>query len=143
MRTGFYERTAYGFLPIEAPECFINLEKYFYNNITGTQIFGNQITRLAENLSYRMADIDLYAYLILDANRKPNIWNPDSKIIRNDFKRAILVQSLLIAYFSACKSLFDSGAISLNQLYQLGLGNPKEQDFRRGKTLLKKLGQNT
>lgn len=143
MKTVFHTRSAYIFLPGEnrTPECFLKLDEYFDMKIpenTGpSKILEFPLVSLAGNLCYRMADIDLYAFLIHDLlNDTYELWNERSPTHRNIHKKTMLASSLLISYFSSCKSLFDAGAIALNQLYSLGLKN-KEQDF--GKTKFKEI----
>jgi len=68
-----------------------------------------------------MGDIDLYAWFILDAQAHPDpIW------------AATIIGSYLVGFFSACKSLFDAGAICLTELHRLNLGH-REQDMAKGR----------
>lgn len=123
------------FLPGEnrTPGCFLKLDDYFDTQIPesagSSAILEFPLVSLAGNLCYRMSEIDLYAFLIYDLlNDSYEFWSERSPTHRNIHKKTILASSLLISYFSSCKSLFDAGAIALNQLYSLGLMN-KEQDF--------------
>ncbi len=136
MRTYFYNRSSYAFLEDDVPDCFKYLDEYFDSVVKSDEellVLGNPVVQLAENLCYRMGDIDLYAFLISKLSNKNNdVWNFDSKIIKNIYNRATLARSLLVSYLGACKSLFDAGAIALNHIYQLEL-NEKEQDFMKGR----------
>jgi hypothetical protein len=139
MMTNFCKNTPFLFLPIDTPDCFLRLDAYFDKKIpesdeaSMTKIFDYTLVSLAENICYRMGDIELYSFLINElSNSSTKIWAKNSPIRQNIFKRTILARSLIISYFSACKSLFDAGAIALNQLYRLNLGD-KEQDFRKSK----------
>lgn len=68
-----------------------------------------------------MADIELYASYISEAQKSPDT-----------FKGAILIGTLLVGYFNACKSLLDAGAITLATVYNLNLTN-KEKNFSKPK----------
>ncbi len=68
-----------------------------------------------------MSDIDLYAWFISDVRRHPDpIWG------------ATIIGSYLVGFFSACKSLFDAGSISLSDLHSLNLAD-REQDMSKGR----------
>jgi len=64
-----------------------------------------------------MADVELYACFIGDAQKNSDL-----------IKASILIGTLLVGYFSSCKSLLDAGAITLTKVYNLPLRN-KEMDF--------------
>jgi hypothetical protein len=122
MKTYFYNRSAYAIKSIPVPRCFVELEKHFDklpNLILSGK--GHESVGLAENLCRRMADIELYAWYILEAKK-------DSKPQRG----AIFIGTFLVGYFSACKSLLDAGAITLAKVYNLNLTN-KQMDFSKGK----------
>lgn len=143
MKTVFHTRSAYLFLPggNRTPECFLKLDEYFDMKISESaepsKVLEFPLVGLAGNLCYRMAEIDLYAFLMHDLiHDSYEFWSERSPAHRNIHKKRILASSLLISHFSSCKSLFDAGAIALNQLYSLGLKH-KEQDF--GKTKFKKI----
>ncbi|MBN2186722.1 MAG: hypothetical protein JW732_04640 [Dehalococcoidia bacterium] len=68
-----------------------------------------------------MADIELYAWLISQAQTAPDA-----------FIGAALTGTYLVGYFSACKSLLDAGSITLAKLYNLNLSN-KEMDLSKQK----------
>jgi len=121
MKTSFYNRTAYVLLSIPVPQCFIDLDEYFDTRFATSSAIGHQSVILAENLCRRMADVELYASYISEAERS-----------LNTLKGAILIGTLLVGYFSACKSLLDAGAITLASIYNLHLSN-KEMDFLKQK----------
>lgn len=122
------------------PECFLKLDEYFDTKISesaGPSILEFPLVNLAGNLCYRMADIDLYAFLIDDLlNDSYIFWSERSPTHQKIHKKTMLASSLLISYFCSCKSLFDAGAIALNHLYSMGLKD-KQQDF--GKKDFKKI----
>jgi len=68
-----------------------------------------------------MGDVELYASYISAAIKG-----------LDTFKGAILVGTLLVGYFTACKSLLDAGAVTLAKVYNLPLTN-KEMDFSKPK----------
>lgn len=124
MRTIFYLRSPYLSEQLRpmVPSCFIDLDS-FYEPIlpdieTGWRSFH---LRHAENICRRMGDIDLYAHFIREEKRNPDpIW------------AATIIGSYLVGFFSACKSLFDAGSISLTDLHSLKLTD-REQDMSRGR----------
>ena len=123
MKTLFYKRTAYILeLPnITVPQCFIELDNYFDTLFQTTVGLTQEVVILAENLCRRLADVELFAQYISEAQRKSNI-----------SQAGILIGTFLIAYFNACKSLMDAGAITLAKIYSLDLRN-KETDFSKRK----------
>jgi hypothetical protein len=66
-----------------------------------------------------MADVELYASYISEAQKS-----------LDTFRGAILIGTLLVGYFTACKSLLDAGAITLARVYNLALTN-KKMDFSK------------
>src|SRR6185436_9250962 len=122
MRTTFYSSSAYLSAQLTVPPCFVELDAFFEPIVpdipTGWRHFH---LRHAENICRRMGDIDLYAWFILDAQAHPDpIW------------AATIIGSYLVGFFSACKSLFDAGAICLTELHRLNLGH-REQDMAKGR----------
>ena len=125
MRTYFYGRSLYSYMShVERPKCFVELDE-----ILGAEDSNEDIVlainmpkvKMAENICRRMADIDWYANSIEAAMQEDNIG-----------KASLLTMTLLVGYFGSCKSLLDAAAISINQIYSLGL-KEKEQDFGKGK----------
>jgi hypothetical protein len=123
MKTYFYNRTAYSLdLPtITVPKCFLKLEQYFDDLSITSPGLTHKSVKLAENLCRRIADVELYAWYISDALKSTN-----------KGRASILIGSLLVGYFNACKSLLDAGAITLAEIYHLKLTN-KEMDFSKSK----------
>jgi len=121
MKTWFYNRTAYKLLNIPVPKCFTELDEYFDRLFSGSGAMLHPSVTLVENLCRRMADVELYASYISEAQKSPDT-----------FKGAILIGTLLVGYFNACKSLIDAGAIALATVYNLNLPN-KEMDFSKSK----------
>ena len=119
MRSWFYNRTTYTLLNVPVPECFIKLDEYFDTRFVTSHPSLHESGTLAENLCRRMADVELYASYISEAQESPDT-----------FKGAILIGTLLVGYFNACKSLLDAGAITLATVYNLNLKN-KEMDFSK------------
>lgn len=120
MKTHFYNRTGYILLSIEIPRCFIELDEYFDVVFkTDRDVFLHPSVALVENLCRRMADVEWYAQCIDKENDSQDIG-----------KSAILIGTLLVGYFTSCKSLLDAGAITLTKVYRLPLKN-KRQDFSK------------
>lgn len=121
MKTSFYNRTAYSprLLNMTVPQCFIELDDYFDTLFPTTAGSTQEVVILAENLCRRLADVELFAQYISEAQRKSDT-----------FRAAILIGTFLVAYFNACKSLMDAGAIALAKIYNLNLTN-KEMDFSK------------
>jgi len=117
MKTLFYKRTAYESLNRQVPKCFIELDAYFGKTFkAGSELFQTS-TRLAENLCHRMSDVELYAYYISEEMKRDNA-----------FRAAINIGTLLVGFFTSCKSVLDAGAIALNMVYKLNLPE-RQQDF--------------
>ena len=122
MKTWFYNRTGYTLPGMPTvPRCFVELDEYFDARFTTSSPMAHPSVVLAENLCRRMADVELYASYISDTLNRPDT-----------FKGAILIGTLLVGYFTACKSLLDAGAITLASVYKLSLRN-KEMDFSKPK----------
>lgn len=97
----------------------MELDDYFDTLFQTTAGATQEVVILAENLCRRLADIELFAQYISEAQRESNA-----------FRAAILIGTFLVAYFNACKSLMDAGAITLARIYNLSLKN-KETDFSK------------
>lgn len=119
MKSLFYNRTAYLLLNKSVPQCFMDLDQYFDTRFQTTRVLTHRLVVLAENLCRRMADLELYAQYISEV-----------QIAENPVKASILIGTLLVGYFNACKSLLDAGAITLAQVYNLNLKN-KDTDFNK------------
>jgi hypothetical protein len=123
MKSSFYNRTAYILPNMPAvPQCFRKLDEYFDTKFTSAfSAMTNPSVILAENLCRRMADVELYANYISEAQKG-----------LNTLSGAILIGTLLVGYFTACKSLLDAGSITLAKVYNLTLTN-REMDFSKSK----------
>jgi hypothetical protein len=85
---------------------------------------------LAESVCGRMADVEMYAFLIEDARKRHHLER--SNLERDsDVQCAILTRSFLIGYLGACKALLDSVAVALATIYGLDLNNV-ERSFTKG-----------
>lgn len=122
MKTHFYNRSAFKYIPVPLPQCFIDLDDKFDATFNDHSVaLQHPSVKLAENICRRMADIELYACSISEPHNAKDIW-----------KASIIIGSLLVSYFGACKSFLDAIAITLNSLYNLALTN-REQDFGKPK----------
>lgn len=121
MKTFFYNRTAYSprLLNMTVPQCFIELDNHFDALFQTTAGSTQEVVILAENLCRRLADVELFAQYISEAQKESDT-----------FQAANIIGTFLVAYFNACKSLMDAGAITLARIYNLGLTN-KEMDFSK------------
>lgn len=121
MKTFFYNRTVYSLkLPdMTVPQCFIELDEYFDTLFKTSAGLTHESVHLAENLCRRIADVQLYAHYVSEAQKGSDT-----------FKAAILIGTFLVGYFNACKSLLDAGAITLARVYNLKLKN-REMDFSK------------
>ena len=121
MKTFFYNRTAYRLrLPnTSVPQCFVDLDDCFDTLFQTPAGVTQEVVILAENLSRRLADVELFAQCISDVQKNSE-----------PFHAAILIGTFLVAYFNACKSLLDAGAIALAKIYSLRLKD-KEKDFSK------------
>jgi len=122
MKGWAYCNTVYRLGHFQVPECFKKLDDFFDELLfKNGKVWVRESSDLAQNLCRRMADIELYAWLISRAETAPNAFNG-----------ATLIGTYLVGYFSACKSLLDAGSITLAKLYNLNLSN-KEMDFSKPK----------
>ncbi|GIV75646.1 MAG: hypothetical protein KatS3mg050_0040 [Litorilinea sp.] len=118
MKTYFYLRTAYKLSAEPIPACFLELDEHFDALVASPQEAANhRDILLAESVCSRMADVEMYAFLMEDARRRQSM-EPGE-----DEKAAILTRSFLLGYLAACKALLDSCAVVLAILYQLPLSN--------------------
>jgi hypothetical protein len=116
MKTRFYDRTAYRFSTEQVPACFVKLDEYFDNIIIDRQqIPLNPYVLFAESVCGRMADVEMYAYLLEDARKRETLERTE------DDRAAILTRSFLLGFIAASRSLLDSSAVTLSSLYVLPL----------------------
>ncbi|MEM7128882.1 MAG: hypothetical protein AAF702_21290 [Chloroflexota bacterium] len=139
MKTLFYERTAYNLSDEPVPNCFFLLDEAFDRHFsTILEAYLNRSLMLAEIICSRMADVELYAFLLNDARGRGDGFavgassNADIEALTGHAnsdanKGAILMRSYMAGYLSACKTLLDSAAYTLSELYQL----PIERSARR------------
>ncbi len=116
MKTLFYDRTAYKLSAEPVPNCFIKLDEHFDVHLAHEQnLSTHRCVLLAESVCSRMADIEMYAFLMEDVRKRNSIER------KEDEKAAILTRSFLLGYLGACKALLDSCAVTLALLYELPL----------------------
>lgn len=139
MKTFFYERTAYHLSQEPVPNCFFLLDGVFDEHFsTVHEAYLNRAVMLAEIVCSRMADVELYAFLINDARCRDESLtigassHADIELLLRDSetderKGAILMRSFFVGYIGACKTLLDAAALVLCELYEL----PLEYEMRR------------
>lgn len=126
MKTYFYERTAYKLSDEPVPNCFLKLDDHFDQSVAITYASSTHLSvLLAESVCTRMADIEMYAFLIEDARKRHGLDKG------GDVKAAILTRSFLYGYLGASRALLECAATALALLYELPL-SPKERTFRNG-----------
>jgi len=126
MKGWIYFWTAYRFGHFTVPACFEELDEVFdrlpFRNDKILLTHSNALlSDLGQNLCRRMADIELYAWYVSEAMK-----HPDTMVA------SVQIGTFLVGHFSACKSLLDAAAITLANIYSLGLSN-KQMDFSRPK----------
>ncbi|MBW7881701.1 MAG: hypothetical protein H3C34_03530 [Caldilineaceae bacterium] len=118
MKTYFYERTAYHLSDQPVPSCFTRLDENFDRQFASfEEAYTHPCVVMAESLCARMADVEMYAFLIEDARKRHTV---DPKA---EEKVAILTRSFLTGYLGAGRALLDVGAAVLAALYELPLDN--------------------
>jgi hypothetical protein len=126
MKTYFYERTAYKLSTEPVPKCFILLDEHFENRLVYEEnIYAHPSVLLAESVCSRMADVEMYAFLLEDVRKRNSIQRSE------DEKAAILTRSFFLGFLSACRALLDSCAVSLAVLYTLPIGR-NDRTFSNG-----------
>jgi hypothetical protein len=126
MRTRFYERTAYQLSDHPVPSCFVRLDEMFDQRFaTFEEAYSDPCVVMAESLCGRMADVELYAFLIEDARKRHTV---DPKA---EEKAAILTRSFWVGYLGAGRALLDAGAAILAGVYGLSL-TPATMTFGSG-----------
>lgn len=128
MKTLFYERTAYKLSAEPVPDCFLQLDAVFDLHIhERTEIAVHPRVLLAESVCGRMADVEMYAFLMEDARVRKSLDRGE------DERTALITRSLVLGFLNACRGLLDSGAVTLAWLNELPLGRPERtfanQDF--------------
>lgn len=126
MKTHFYDRTAYSLSSQPVPDCFLALDDYFDSFIVERQqIPLNSDVLLAESVCARMADVEMYAFLLEDVRKRETLEREE------DDRAAILTRSFLLGFIGASRGLLDSSAVTLATLYALPL-NQSDQSFTSG-----------
>jgi hypothetical protein len=126
MKTYFYERSAYKLSSEPVPDFFISLDEHFENRLAYEQnIYAHPSVLLAESVCSRMADVEMYAFLLQDVRKRNSIERSE------DEKAAVLTRSFLLGFLAACKALLDSSAVSLAMIYNLPLGRA-DRTFSNG-----------
>ena len=126
MKTYFYERTAYNLSDQPVPSCFIRLDEHIDRSFsTFDEAFSHRSVVMAESVCARMADLEMYAFLIEDARKRHTV---DA---RGDDKTLILTRSFLVGYLGAGRALLDVCAATLTILYALPLDS-SESTFANG-----------
>lgn len=116
MKTRFYERTAYQLSDQPVPSCFVRLDEVFDQHFaTFEEAYSHPCVVMAESLCARMADVELYAFLIEDARKRHTV---DPKA---EEKAALLTRSFWVGYLGAGRVLLDAAAAMLDGLYGLSL----------------------
>lgn len=118
MKTNFYERTAYRLSDNPVPAFFVRLDEHFARVLPGALPRGaatHVAVLLAESICARMAEVEMYAFLIEDARKRPRM------SYEGDDAAAILTRAYFIAYLGAARALLDSLAGALADIHELGL----------------------
>jgi hypothetical protein len=116
LKTYFYDRSAYRLSEQAVPSCFVRLDEVFDSHFTTYEdAAAHRCVAMAESLCARMADVEMYAFLMEDARRRHSV---DAK---GDDKTSILTRSFLVGYLGAGRSLLDVAASALAALYGLPL----------------------
>lgn len=126
MKTYFYERTAYKFSDQPVPDCFLKLDEHFDAALAYDQnLYAHSSVLLAESVCSRMADVELYAYLLEDTRKRNSIER------KEDEKAAIFTRSFLLGLLASAQALLDSSAVTLALLYDLPLAR-NDRSFHNG-----------
>lgn len=118
MKTDFYQRTAYKLSNTPVPDCFLKLDDHFDRVLPGALPRGaatHVSVLLAENICARMAEVEMYAFLIEDARKRPRLG------YEGEADAAILTRAYFVAYLGAARATLDSLAGALATIYELGL----------------------
>jgi hypothetical protein len=116
MKTYFYDRTAYRLSSEPVPDCFVMLDAYFDTIFASEEeIVLHRNVLLAESLCGRMADVEMYAFLLEDVRKRKSLER------KEDERAAILTRTFWLGFLGASKALLDSCATILALTYQLPL----------------------
>ena len=126
MKTYFYERTAYKLSDEPVPEFFLTLDEHFDGALAYDQnLYAHRSVLLAESVCSRMADVEMYAFLLEDTRKR------DSIARKEDEKAAILTRSFFLGFLSTSRALLDSCAVTLSLLYELEIAK-SDRTFTNG-----------
>jgi hypothetical protein len=126
MKTYFYERTAYKLSNEAVPDFFLKLDEHFDGALAyDHNLYAHSSVLLAESVCSRMADVEMYAFLLEDTRKRNSIER------KEDEKAAILTRSFLLGFLCASRSLLDSCAVTLATLYALKIAKA-ERTFTNG-----------
>lgn len=126
MKTYFYERSAYKLSDEAVPECFLKLDEHFDVALAyDHNLYAHRSVLLAESVCSRMADVEMYAFLLEDTRKRNSIER------KEDEKAAILTRSFLLGFLCASRALLDSCAVSLAMLYELKIAKA-DRTFMNG-----------
>lgn len=118
MKTVFYERTAYRLSETPVPAFFVALDDHFDKTLTVSMprnALVHPMLLYAESICARLADVEMYAFLIEDARRRHRM---DKE---GDMKAAILTRSFFLGYLGAARAVLDSCAETLDGVLELEL----------------------
>ena len=131
MENSFYQRTAYALSDEPVPSCFLTLDDHLRAHLPATDAGPYQYCLvLAELICARMADVEMYAFLMADARKRHSL-APEDVDHASDIKTASLTRSFLIGYLGAVRALLDAAALTLTTLYELPLSGG-DCSFRNG-----------
>jgi hypothetical protein len=126
MKTHFYERTAYQLSSEPVPPCFLSLDEHFDTALAYDQnLYAHRAVLLAESVCSRMADVEMYAFLLADTRKRNTLER------KEDEKAAILTRSFFLGFITAVRALLDSAAVTLATLYELPIARG-ERSFANG-----------
>jgi hypothetical protein len=126
MKTYFYERTAYKLSDEAVPEFFLKLDEHFDVALAfDHNLYAHSSVLLAESVCSRMADIEMYGFLLEDTRKRNSIER------KEDEKAAILTRSFFLGFLSTSRALLDSAAVTLATLYALKI-EKADRSFTNG-----------
>ena len=126
MKTYFYERTAYKLSNETVPQFFLKLDEHFDGALAyDHNLYAHRSVLLAESVCSRMADVEMYGFLLEDTRKRNSIER------KEDEKAAILTRSFFLGFLCACRALLDSSAVTLAILYELKIAKA-DRTFTNG-----------
>lgn len=119
--TYFYHRSLFPFLGVAVPDSLVELGAFIGGRARNmSDAYDRFFLDHCENIARRLADMELYKSAI--DNELASTGDP--------FRSATFIQTFLVAYLGAVKSLLDAIAICVNSLYRLQL-KPIDRDLCR------------